>query len=85
MNRFKFRAETSYDVCNFIYRIEHDKMEIHITFSAFPDVEVILVTDKTKEEVIKLMLEVDDSHVMIETLEPEELYTGQRDYGRGAR
>ena len=85
MNRFKFRAETSYDVCNFIYKIEHDQMEIHIKFFAVPDVEVTLVTDKTKEEVIELMLEVDDSHVMIETLEPEEDYTGERDYGRGAR
>jgi len=85
MNRFKFRAETSYDVCNFIYKVEHDQMEIHIKFFAIPDVEVTLVTDKTKEEVIELMLEVDDSHVMIETLEPEELYTGERDYGRGAR
>ena len=92
MKRFKFRAECLTDVTRLMNKICYPGLEIHVKLNrfGFPDVEVELdftnvVFDVDQQDIISNMKEVEDSHVMIETLEPEELYTGERDYGRGAR
>jgi hypothetical protein len=82
MNRFKFRAECLEDVVNLLYRIKTKDTEIHIKFFQVPDVEAVLATDLSLEEVIDQARAVTDGHVIVETVQPEEEYTGDRDWNR---
>lgn len=89
MKRFKFRAECLTDVTRLMKKIGYPGLEIHVKLDrfGFPDVEVILdftnvVSHVTQQDIISDMKEVEDSHVMIQTLEPEEFYTGERDTER---
>jgi hypothetical protein len=82
MNRFKFRAECLEDVVNLLYRIKTKDTEIHIKFFQVPDVEAVLTTDLSLEDVIDQARAVTDGHVIVETVQPEKDYTGDRDWNR---
>jgi 2-keto-3-deoxy-6-phosphogluconate aldolase len=78
MNKYKFRAECLIDVVKFLkcahllaYRIEN------IGYG-FPDVEVTLFSKSDLTEIKRLMRQVPDGHVMIETLAGARVYTGDR-------
>lgn len=84
MNHFRFRAELLTDAANFILETKNIDKEIILNFSIvsiksdLPDVTVDIFTLYEKEEILKLMAKVEDSHVMQQTLTNFEDYTGER-------
>lgn len=48
--------------------------------SGFHDVEFEFETESTLDEIIKTLSEIDDAHVMYQTVQPIEHYTGERNY-----
>ena len=82
MNRFKFRAECFTDVERFLHKTNGTIKKVTIDFFDVPDVEVVFTTEMSMDFFLAEMKEVDDSHVMIQTLEPEESYTGERNWDR---
>lgn len=79
---YKLRAECSQDVINFIANA-HSQMH---TFSmikedpSFPDCELIFETELELDEIILTLKDIDDSHVMYQTVKRLTEYTGERDY-----
>jgi hypothetical protein len=79
--QYKFRAECQYDVDVFKYGNEHEISNLKIENDKdFPDVYVTFDSDLPLEEIIYLMREVEDGHVMYQTLRPIQEYTGERNY-----
>lgn len=79
--KYKLRAECSNDVARFI-------MNAHSLMTNFkmqkddelPDVEFEFETELALDEIIMTLQDIDDSHVMYQTIQPIEKYTGERDY-----
>ncbi len=82
MNKYKFRAECAYDALRFIdsiplkrkgeFKIEDDK-------ESLPDVTVLIsVESLTCNELIEIANNIEDCHVIAETLATEQQYTGVR-------
>ena len=82
MEKFKFRAECLRDVEELLHQINHSGMEINIKFFHVPDVEVTLLTDLTLDSIIQEAREIDDCHVIVDTIQPVQEYTGERDWSR---
>ncbi len=80
--QYKFRAECVQDVDNLKERLP-GRYDVQF-MEGFPDVEVRLSTNLNLNEVLKVMETVPDGHVMLETVEHEEEYTGVRKYFRRA-
>src|SRR5271154_2388070 len=79
--QYKFRAECLNDVLNLCKLDDLIFKNINIeTDDDFPDVEVSITTTKTIEELRDIMSIIEDSHVMIETLNITTLYNGTRWY-----
>ena len=78
---YKCRAECMHDVMRLITigkeSISIIDMEV---VRGVPDVEVIFNSSLNLQEIIELMAEIPDSHVMYQTVKPTEFYTGKRDY-----
>ena len=84
---FKFRAECLLDVLEALralpgeiksYRIDSAGKE---ELSWIPDVEVTLTsTNMTVEDIRRGLAQIPDGHVMFETCQPVDLYTGERDF-----
>ena len=83
MMNFKFRSECFHDILEFMkLHGEHiGKISIQRNES-FPDCECTLSSNLDRGELLEKLRDVTDGHVMVETLEEEENYTGIRDYGR---
>jgi len=83
-----FRAECILDVFAFAGQLwtsehKHERTTIAvIPDGRFPDVDVVMQTRTTRTALMDCMRKVQDSHVMIQTLEPVATYTGKRDYAR---
>ena len=45
-----------------------------------PDVEFEFETELALDEIIMTLQDIDDSHVMYQTVKPIDEYTGERDY-----
>ena len=79
--KHKFRSECINDVVDLIHNIPNDeKFEICIKRDGiFSDVEVVIESDTlSSADILKYMEMVTDGHVMLETLDREDLYTGER-------
>ncbi len=83
MKSFKFRSECFHDILELMkLHGEHiGKISIQ-RHESFPDCECTLSSNLDRGELLEKMRDVTDGHVMVETLEEEENYTGIRDYGR---
>ncbi len=77
MNTYKFRAECVYDVYQFT-RLGHAENVMLALHNTLPDVEVTFETKMNLRNVKRLLAKVVDGHVMLETVAPVELYTGER-------
>jgi hypothetical protein len=78
---YRFRAECFRDVAELIESLE--SYTITLQREKEPDVEVELQTSLDMEALRDLMRQIEDSHVMIQTLTLKEQYTGERNYDLG--
>lgn len=80
--KYAFRAECRLDVDNFVKLSKVDQKDIEITpdDSGLPDCDVILYSEQTLDDIRTIMEEIEDSHVMLESLNYEKDYTGDRWY-----
>ena len=78
-HRYRFRAECWPDVEQLLSIIagKMSKMTVIIE-RPFPDVEVTLDCPLSLEELRAAMHQVEDGHVMVETVAESEVYTGER-------
>lgn len=77
MNNFKFRAECLHDVVELLKKMTSIN-SITIDRIGMIDVEVTIKTVLNKREVIRYMEDVFDAHVMIQTIQEADKYTGER-------
>lgn len=81
---YAFRAEVISDVLKLLKLPEVLRSVTYIKIEKedqiLPDVEVKLVSTLSLEELRKQMREVEDGHVMVQTLNYKNEYTGERDY-----
>lgn len=85
MNHFRFRAELPCDVDAFEKAIPAAERNYSFTVEKhpiFPDCYVDIHCDMSLERVIEIMAKVVDSHVMRQTINYAESYTGERMYKR---
>lgn len=82
MPKYKFRAETASDVYRLgeILGFRVEAMSLRRPKADFADVEVELETWLTLEQLRDTMRRVKDGHVMLQTVQLPESYTGERDY-----
>jgi hypothetical protein len=81
MNRYRFRAECQSDVNDLCRLLKAEPHTISTQLTAgFPDVEAELVIGLSLEQLHELMRQVEDGHVMVQTVAPREAYTGKRNY-----
>lgn len=79
--KYKLRAECSQDVVNFLNNVHSQLSSFKmIKDTDFPDVEFEFETDLDFEEILRAMLFLDDAHVMLQTVEKIDKYTGERYY-----
>lgn len=75
--RYKMDAECQFDVGRFLQKIHvlniiATQMEIGV------DMEVEFTSPRSLSEIRKALSEIEDGHVMAETVELKEFYTGER-------
>ena len=80
--KYKFRAECLSDVTAFFSANMKAISEMSIFYpdNTIPDVEVTMESKFTMRAVIEQMAKIEDCHVMYQTVIPEPLYTGERNY-----
>lgn len=81
MSIYRFRAECSVDF-NELYRTIWRKVKYaRLTIEPpFPDVEVVIETDMSLDDLRDEMRAVPDGHVILQTVATSDEYTGERDY-----
>jgi hypothetical protein len=82
VEKYKFRAECYIDVEKLLRIVRHGEIaSVTIFFDGIPDVTVLLHMDEGVQlnTVRNYMRLVEDSHVMWQTVQPEHLYTGERE------
>lgn len=83
---YKLRAECKHDVKQLScilsqFTITEEKIdECNINGIPIPDVEYTFDVNQTIEEVIEIIKDIPDSHVMYQTIETIDKYTGERKY-----
>lgn len=83
MKKYKLRAECTQDILLFIGMIiDRVKSFSMLPMPEVPDVEFEFTLDATLEELLDCLQYIDDGHVMYQTVQPIEQYTGDRDYDR---
>lgn len=79
MNVFSFRAEFGQDVTELTNRLDYHGIPYQVDVSSLrlmgtdfipPDVKVELHTDATQHSLEQIMLDVEDNHVMFQSLRP---------------
>lgn len=77
MKRFKLRAECLADVVRLIHAqgFTNGLIETH---KGFPDVEFEFESNDSMSTLLSRLQRIEDGHVMLETLQPVELYDGNR-------
>lgn len=86
MKTYKFRAECSTDVIHF-FRAMADKTfdSVHIKSqelegNRIPDVDVVFKSSNSLAKLIQAAKQIDDFHVIAQTIRPISKYTGERNY-----
>ncbi len=74
---YKMRAECAHDVAEFLKIVPNHSLTVART-GTFGDCEATFTSDLAIPAIIKLMRQIPDAHVMIETIELEKNYTGER-------
>ena len=78
---YKLRAECSNDVVQFIQNAHSQMTNFKMQKDKeLPDVEFEFETELALDEIILTLKEIEDSHVMYQTVKPIDEYTGERDY-----
>lgn len=78
---YKLRAECLQDIVKFINKIDYQLLSFNMKKdSEYPDVEFEFETNLTIEEIILALREIQDLHVMYQTVKRLPDYTGERDY-----
>ena len=79
--KYKLRAECSNDVVLFIQNTHSQMLNFSmVKYPELPDVDFEFETELALEEIILILKDIEDSHVMYQTVKPIEEYTGDRDY-----
>lgn len=81
--RYKLRSECLSDVQKAIDAFNIQLKTATITFidsKNIPDCEFEFDTDLALDEIIMRLQDIEDSHVMYQTVKPIEKYTGERDF-----
>jgi hypothetical protein len=79
--RYKFRAECRHDYdCLLQILPTEPNNEVIEPSDGFPDIEVEFDLNITIDKLRDLMREVEDGHVMVQTVMPIDEYTGDRNY-----
>lgn len=79
--KYKLRAECSNDVAQFIMKAHSQMTNFKMQKDEeLPDVEFDFETELAIDEIIMTLQDIDDSHVMYQTVQPIDKYTGERDY-----
>lgn len=80
-NDYKFRAECSVDIDLFVEKFKSHIITIDRKSDPdFPDEDVEFSSLKSLDEVRQVMKEIEDGHVMLESLNYADEYTGDRYY-----
>lgn len=75
---YKFRAECIHDVLEFMGKAKFE-YDIKIERKGmFPDVVVEITTKESIESIVNVFNKIPDTHVAVETIQPKNLYTGDR-------
>ncbi|ACU60705.1 hypothetical protein [Chitinophaga pinensis] len=82
MNIYQFSAECRADVEELIHLLPGEYILSDYADEDLPDIEVLLITSYTLEEVKAIIKQVPEGHVMAETVQPATTYDGQRAYYR---
>lgn len=77
MISYKLRAECTVDVSRFVEAVHPDTMTMK-KHKLLPDCVVEFTSQLSLSEIINLMSEIPDGHVMIETVATAQFYTGER-------
>ena len=80
MTIYKFRAESIYDVFLFFLKLDHNRVSSSIQnliyekwrFGADCDIE--FECNYTKDELLDILRTIDNSHVIMQTINPKDLY-----------
>jgi hypothetical protein len=83
MTTYRFRAECLHDVTSFLANSIRKIGFQKYTFSQegpFPDVEVELEADMGLEDLRMELRKIEDGHVMVQTINLKDQYTGERNY-----
>lgn len=83
---YKMRAECSLDIIKFISKMDDGLKDFSMerwedeNGIPFPDVDFTFTCweDPGLDNIKKIIYEIEDGHVMVETVQPLELYTGER-------
>ena len=86
MNRYKFRAECLTDVFLFfnycpqgsIKNIKHNFIDG--LGDKYPDIEISFDSKLSQSEFRQISAIIEDNHVILQTIELDKNYTGERDY-----
>lgn len=80
---FRFRAECEPDVHALVGLLDGRLVRLNVVRrTPFPDVVCdIELVGVCHEGIREICRQVVDGHVMVETIQPKELYTGEREYG----
>ena len=78
LNHFKLRAECFQDVLILIDKLNKNLYGFRIERDFLTDVEFEFITNLTLDEILAILDNQVDSHVMMETLRPFDEYTGER-------
>ncbi len=83
MKKYKLRAECTADILLFIPMIlSRVKSFTLLPLDLSPDIEFEFTLDATLDEILDCLRYIDDGHVMYQSVQPIEQYTGERDYNR---
>lgn len=75
---YKFRAECIHDVLEFMKKAKFE-YDVKIERKGlFPDVVVEIATKEGIDSIVSIFKKIPDSHVVLETIQPKNLYTGDR-------
>lgn len=78
---YKLRAECSHDIALFIQKAHTEFTEFKmVKKTGFPDVEFEFMTALELDEIELILEEIQDSHVMCQTVKPLDEYDGERNY-----
>jgi len=79
-NHYKFRSECAHDISELRKLMSTDIISIQMKQAYFPDNHVDLVTALSLSDVRDKMRQVEDGHVMLQTVQYYYEYSGERDF-----